>query len=352
MSKRTRLFVVIASTTLAAGVGTAAVASYVGFANLRLLSPLVADDLRYVPAAAQLLAYADVRRLVDSELRQTLHPDLTSSRGGRMAEELGLDLTQDVDSVLVALVPPPAVPSDAEPAVAVRRAGLPLLLARGRFDPARIEATVRNNGGVPDEKDGIRIVTNDEIGVAFLATGFIAVGQRSVVLQALDVHAGRAEAIRQREPMMRLMGQVDGGTTWVVANVDEMQGGNAVPLPVIGQLPALSWVAASGEVSEGLEARVLAEGRDDRAAADLQEVLRGMIALARLQSGASADVISWLDSVQLTNVGRTVSLSFSLPAAFFERLRSNPTLMPNAPSAPAGSAAPGASRRRALPPAA
>lgn len=344
MSKRTRLFVVIASTTLAAGVGTAAVASYVGFANLSLRRA-TQDDLRFVPADAQFLAYANVRQLVDSELRQKIQPDLTFSTGGRLADEIGLDVAQHVDTVLVAAMPA-AVAQVAGGTQTPAARELPLLLARGRFDEGRIEATVRNNGGVAEEKDGIRIVANAQIGVAFLDTGFIAVGTPSVVRQALDTGAGRAPGIRQQEAMMRLMGQVDDGTTWMVADVEAVQAGGTVPLPMLGQLPAISWLAASGHVADGLNAKVLAEGRDDRAAEDLREVIRGMIALARLQAGASTEVDSWIDSIQLSNTGRTVSLSFALPAAFFERLRANPSLIPQPPPSRSGRVVPGGHVRR------
>src|SRR5688500_7997338 len=98
MSKRTRLFVLVASSTLIAGVGTAGVASYVGFGPLAQVGGTAASDLSFVPAAAEVVAFADVRRVMDSGLRQKLHSDLSQSSGRHnQLQEIGLDLERDVD---------------------------------------------------------------------------------------------------------------------------------------------------------------------------------------------------------------------------------------------------------------
>ena len=74
-------------------------------------------------------------------------------------------------------------------------------------------------------------------------------------------------------------------------------------------------------MGDGLSAHVFAEGRDQRAAQDLQEVVRGFVALARMQSGQEAALSELLNSVELSGEGTTVTLSFAVPASFFERLK-------------------------------
>ena len=73
MTKRTRLFVAIASGILVVGLGTGLMAAYVGgFQNLTIIGNDGPDELAYVPADAGFVAYADVRDVMASELRQKL----------------------------------------------------------------------------------------------------------------------------------------------------------------------------------------------------------------------------------------------------------------------------------------
>src|SRR5690242_5185053 len=128
MSKRTRLFVAGALAILAIGVGTAGLASYAGLNAVNFLARATSRDLAFVPDTAQFVAYADVRRVMDSGLRQQLVPSLDSSSAEKNPlQQIGLDLERDVDSVLVASLPGGTRPE-----------GTPLLLARGRFDTGRI----------------------------------------------------------------------------------------------------------------------------------------------------------------------------------------------------------------------
>ena len=72
MTKRTRLFFFVAGGILVAGLGTGLVASYMGVQGLNLLGGDGPAELAYVPADTRMLAYANVRHVMTSELRQTL----------------------------------------------------------------------------------------------------------------------------------------------------------------------------------------------------------------------------------------------------------------------------------------
>lgn len=339
MSKRTRLFVVVASGALVIGVGTVGVASYVGLAAIGLNAGGPGNDLSYVPGSAQFVAYADVRRLMDSELRRTLQPEVKppSSQDGPF-EQIGLNLETDVDSVLVAS-------PGAGGAAPAGNSGL--IIARGRFDAGRIEAAVRNDGGSPTDYRGTRLVANEKVAVAFVDTGFIVAGSPALVRQALDTKAG-SDSVTSDESLMRLVHRVEDADTWVVANFEALQAAHSLPGPVAGQLPALTWLAASGQVGDNVTARVFAEGRDERAAQDLRDVVRGFVALARMQTGQQAAFAEVLNSVQLTGEGKTVTLSFAVPVQFFERLKSGLPFFP-APAAPSSGPSVRTSRPAARP---
>ena len=326
MSKRTRLFVVAALAILAIGIGTAGLASYAGL-RPALLGRTAASDLAFVPGTAKFVAFADVRQVMDSDLRHEVAPSLGSSSAAQNPlQQIGLDLEQDVDSVVVASLP------------GTRPEGMPLLLAHGRFDTGLIEAQILNAGGSTNNYTGIRTAANDRISVAFIESGFIAVGDPAAVRAALDTKS-KGGAISTDDAVMRLVRKVDASNTWVVANFLELQAARSLPGAVVGQLPAITWLAASGDVGDRFSARIFAEGRDQQAAHDLQEVVRGFVALARIQSGQEATFTEFLNSVELSGEGNTVSLSFAVPAALFQKIKKSGTLPLPAPASP-GAAAP------------
>jgi len=219
MSKRTRLFVVAALATLAIGIGTAGLASYAGL-RPALLGRSTTSDLAFVPGTAQFVAFADVRRVMDSDLRQQLAPSLgTSTATQNPLQQIGLDLERDVDSVIVASLPGGTRPE-----------GMPLLLAHGRFDIGLIEAQVRSAGGSPNNYGGIRMVANDQIAVAFIETGFIAVGDPASVRLALDTKSKGVGSISGDDAVMRLVRKVDASNTWVVANFEDLQAAKSFPV--------------------------------------------------------------------------------------------------------------------------
>jgi hypothetical protein len=327
MSKRTRLFVVAALAILAIGIGTAGLASYAGL-RPALLGRAATSDLAFVPGTAQFVAFADVRQVMDSDLRQQLAPSLgTSTAHQNPLQQIGLDLERDVDTVVVASLPGGTRPE-----------GMPLLLAHGRFDTGIIEAQVRNAGGSSNKYGGVRMVANDQVAVAFIDTGFIAVGDPASVRLALDTKSKGTGAISADDAVMRLVRKVDASNTWVVANFEDLQAANSLPRGVAGQLPAITWLAASGDVGDGFSARIFAEGRDQRAAQDLQEVVRGFVALARMQSGQEATLSEFLNSVELSGEGNTVTLSFAVPAALLERLKKSGSLPLPTPASPGAGA--------------
>ena len=103
MTKRTRLFLGVASGILAVGLGTGLVAAYVGgFQNLTLIGGDGPAELAYVPADARVVAYADIRNVMNSEVRRKLSASLQGTGDGaaHFKEQTGIDLETDVDYVV------------------------------------------------------------------------------------------------------------------------------------------------------------------------------------------------------------------------------------------------------------
>ena len=67
-----------------------------------------------------------------------------------------------------------------------------------------------------------------------------------------------------------------------------------------------------------------AETGDEDAAKNLREVVRGFLALARLQAGSKPEFQAFLQSLELGGAGKTVALSFDVPAQLFDLLGAAP----------------------------
>ena len=102
MTKKTRYFVLAAGAVLFVGLGGGLVA-YLAYNRVAGLAAGLPAELRYVPADAEVVAFADVRAVMNSELRRALMPSIDpESRKGRqmMNDFAGVDLEKQVDHVV------------------------------------------------------------------------------------------------------------------------------------------------------------------------------------------------------------------------------------------------------------
>jgi hypothetical protein len=311
MTKRTRLFLVFSAGILVVGLGTGLLASYMGIQNLTLIGGDGPAEFAYLPSDAKMVAYADVRAVMDSDLRRKLmetHPG--AANADRFQERTGIDIERDIDSVFAAAT-----------TNAPETKGPPLVLARGRFDQVRLEGFARDEGGVAEDYRGTRLITHDDFAVAFVEPGLVALGSPDAVKRAIDTKAAGSGNITGNEELMRLVRNVDNGTVWGVARFDALSQAR-LPAELQSKLPAISWLSIKGMVNGGVEGQVSAEARDDVAAQDLRQVVQGFMALARMQAGQNAEIGEFINSIQLTGQGRTVSLGFSVPSAMIDALGS------------------------------
>jgi len=312
MNKRTRLFLIAAVGILVLGLGTGLLASYVGIQNFTIIGGNGPDELAYVPGDARMIAFADVHDVANSELRQKLRPFEPSPDARNQFEmETGIDIERDVDQIIAA-----AGQSGADVQ------GPPLVLARGRFDADKIEALIREHGGTVQEYKGKRLIVltdHQEMAVSFVEPGLVAAGAAAAVRRAIDTKQAGTGAVTGNAEVMKLIKDVDDGNAWAVAKLDALST-SKLPKELVQQLPPINWFSASGHIDSGLRGIVRVEAKDDKSAADLREVVRGFMALARLQAGQKAEFAELVNSLELGGQGTTVSLAFSIPASFIEAM--------------------------------
>jgi len=103
MNRTSRLFLMGTGFVLAAGLGTGLVAYYGGLPTLASAGRAVGpDELKYVPEAAAIVAYANVRDVMNSEFRQKIRKVLPGDETKGQEEfqrETGINIEQDIDYV-------------------------------------------------------------------------------------------------------------------------------------------------------------------------------------------------------------------------------------------------------------
>ncbi len=312
MTKQTRYFMAGSAAILAAGLCTGLVAFYGG--GFQALSASTGPtELAYVPADASVVAYADVRSIMDSELRQRLKSVLPGGEAGQQEflRETGINIETDVDYVVTALSP------NAEGDIH----GGPLVVVRGRFNPDNLQSLAREHGGLAEEYRGKRMVmspTDQAHAIAFLEPGLVAVGAASSVKKSIDAMM-EAKSITSNDEMMNLVADiVRNNNAWAVGRFDLITSQAKLPENIARQIPPLKWFAAAGHINGGISALVRAEAKDEQAADNLRDVVRGFLALGRLQSQGDPRIAAVASSMQLEGTGTTVQLSFTVPAEVIE----------------------------------
>ena len=188
MTKRTRYFVFGSVTVLLVGLCTGLVAYYTGMPMGAFGQSSGLSELRYVPAGASVVAYADVRNLMQSELRQKLHKAINEDGEDGQAEfqkQTGIDIENDIDRVVAFMEP-----------IEGAEGYTGMVLATGRFDQGRLEALAREHGGLVEDYGGKRLISKADINtesggqksmtVAFFETGVVGVGETAVIKRAID----------------------------------------------------------------------------------------------------------------------------------------------------------------------
>jgi hypothetical protein len=324
MTKKTRYFMAGSAAVVAAGLSIGLVAFYNG--GFQALSASTGPtELAYVPNDVAVVAFADVRAIMDSELRKRLKIALPMPERGQeeFQAQTGIDIERDIDYVIAAMASPIAgAPSD--------KSGL--VVARGRFDIVRLEGLALDHGGTVEEYRGKRMVTSSPtvnpdgtsmhhgpaMTIAFLEPGLVAVGESAAVKHAIDAQMS-AQSITSNNEMMELVSDIErSNNAWAVGRLDVLTSHAQLPEQVANQFGAVKWFAAAGHINGGLSGTIRAEARDDQSAENLRDVVRGVLALGRLQTQSDPRLNAVAQSLELTGTGKTVSLSFTVPAELLD----------------------------------
>ena len=138
---------------------------------------------------------------------------------------------------------------------------------------------------------------------------------------AIDLKNG-GDSVALNDEMMKLVRALERDTAWMVGRFDALASQAKLPTEVANQLPAITWVSASIDVNGGLRGVLRAEARDEASATNLRDVLRGFLALAKMQASSQPSLAAAVQSLELSGTGTTVALAFDLPAELFDLIES------------------------------
>src|SRR5262245_13098689 len=326
MTARTRYFVIVSLLVLGVGLGSGLVAYYVGFPAGAFTRAGGPEELRLLPRNATAVAYADVREIMSSELRQKLREHLPMHADGQreLEEHTGINIETDIDRIVACLSPELDTTSSH---------GSGMVVARGRFNETKIEALMREHGAQVEDYRGKRLIVgearqtgNHSFAASFIEPGLVALGSTKLVRAAIDLHqagdnpqAG-LQSVTTNDELMNLIQSLDNGNAWAVGRFDALQTQARLPQEVASRLPAITWFAVSGHINGGLRGVVRAEARDEEAANNLRDVVRGFLALAKMQAGGRPDVQMMMQSLELSGTGKTVAISFTVPSEVFDAI--------------------------------
>jgi hypothetical protein len=276
------------------------------------------------------VAFANVREVMDSDLRQRLKqavPAQETQGQKEFEQQTGIDIERDIQYVVAAMTSADTSQPNG------------LVVARGNFNATQLESLAREHGGVVEDYKGkrlVRVAQHPEaatdtpkpmqshppvpMALAFLEPGLVAIGSEAAIRSSIDAQLS-AHSITSNEDMMELVSDIErGNNAWAVGRFDSLASRANLPEEVRSKLPQIKTFAVMTHIDGGVSGTLRAEARDDQSAENLRQVVQGFLALGRMQGQNDPKVAAMLQSLQLSGTGKTVSLSFSVPSEIFQML--------------------------------
>jgi hypothetical protein len=288
------------------------------------LSALAADQalLKMLPGDAMFIAGINADQIRTSRFGQFLLDQLKSEEQNmeKFISMTGFDPRRDLKELIVAS-------NDA------RGHGKAIVIARGRFDAARISQFARSSGAASTFYRGVEVLTgNDRSGgnsgwMAILDASTAIAGEQDAVKAAIERRSGNGGGMKAEtlEKINELSTRYD---AWMVSAslerlADEVR-------PEVGQTMQGNLMAAmqsvTGGVRFGANIEVMAEAvmrsdKDAQAMVDVVKFLAGMMQL-NSEDKKAAEFAKLLDKMDLKASGNQFRMTMTLPEDVIETILS------------------------------
>ena len=207
-------------------------------------------------------------------------------------------------------------------------AGSFLILGKGRYEAALLEKLAVEHGAQVSEYEGKRLITHPDttnggytLAVGFVEADIVAFGTAESVKASIDARRENRNIVSNND-MMKLVNEIEGANAWAVGRFDAIASKAGLPAELQAQMPAITWFSAAGHVNGGVSGSFKAEAKDEVSAQNLRDVLRGFLAMAKMQAANKPALQQLADSLVLSGEGKTVALAFTIPTEVLDVLES------------------------------
>jgi hypothetical protein len=317
MMKSSRWALLLAVGTVGAGVVAGAIARF----SATGLAGRKGAALEWAPASTSLVGHLDVRALSKSPLAETWS-EAVKGQGVTTAEEIreatGIDLWKDVDAITVSITE--RTEDDNR-----NRWGLSV---DGAFDAeaaAKKLVTARKDVAVEDYQGAkiyrLSAASRDSADVAMAVVGpsTALFGEPSYLREMLDVASGRKPSASGVVESWGFGGFAE-DSFWVAGKPSKAL------RAVVGrgaEIPSLQAFALSGRLASEVSLRLRGKAADAASAQKLADLVRGFVALGRLQMGPTAsnpELGTIAESVQVELAADRIDISLTVPYETIRKL--------------------------------
>jgi hypothetical protein len=160
-------------------------------------------------------------------------------------------------------------------------------------------------------------------GISFL-DNLVIVGHNDAVKKVIDRMAAPAENVLQNPEIMAAIQSIEAGNqVWAAGEFDSrlfpIQ--NAAPAQALELLKALKSGTYQMRVDTGIHVVATGQFLDSENARTTTDLLRGFVALAKLQAARQPDLLELLDGVQVEQSGLSMTVNFAADGDLLKRLQ-------------------------------
>ncbi|MGD0310651.1 MAG: hypothetical protein ABSC02_15360 [Acidobacteriota bacterium] len=278
--------------------------------------------VHYFPADSQAIFGINVQAFINSPVYAQIAQQHEQEIGKDLSDivaKTGVDPRKDIDYVVGA-------------GRQNQQKGAGVVIAVGRFVPATIisfiNSSSQGNAIRVDYKGATVLMVPEangsklEKGVAFLSDAEIAVGDLDSLHAVIDVRAG-APGIDSNSALSALLAKLSPQEMfWFAGDPSSVISKVPATAPSIPAISSIQSIYGSLNVNAAVTGKVVVIAKDQTAAGQLADFVRGLIALGNLAGGQNQNLADLMKSLQVTQSANELDLSLTLPLDLIQKLQS------------------------------
>jgi hypothetical protein len=282
----------------------------------------VPNSIWHLPKDTQAVFGINVQKFIGSAVYTQIMQQHEQQIGADLTEfiaKTGVDPRKDVDYIIGA-------------ARAGQVKGSGIVIAVGRFDIGTITNYINskyiNKSTTPIKVDypGATVImmpeTNKlETGIAFMSNEEIALGDLDSIKAVLDVRNGTPGVINNAT-MKDLLNKVSAQEMFWFAGDATVLARIPANTPMLPTLSAIQSVYGTLNLDNSISGKVSVTARDDKAAGQLADFARGLVALGNLAGGQNPDLAELTRGIQISQNASQFDVSITLPFEMLQKLQS------------------------------